>query len=135
MIPISDTVQLRGRAWMTWLLIGLNGWVFLVEALMDVGPLAALFQRFVLVPAKPQVSSLVGYMFLHAGLVHLVFNMWFLWLFGDNVEDRMGPFRFLFFYLLCGLLAAGVHIAFWPDSTVPVLGASGAIAGVMGAFF
>jgi membrane associated rhomboid family serine protease len=73
-------------------------------------------------------------MFLHANVVHLGLNMWFLCLFGDNVEDRMGPFRFLAFYLICGLLAAGAHIAVGMDPNVPMVGASGAISGVLGAY-
>ena len=74
-------------------------------------------------------------MFLHGGWMHLVANMWTLWIFGDNVEDVMGPLRFLLFYVLCGLCALLMHVATNPESTVPVVGASGAIAGVMGAYF
>jgi membrane associated rhomboid family serine protease len=73
-------------------------------------------------------------MFLHAGWMHLIGNMWYLWIFGDNVEDRLGHFNFLLFYLLCGLAAGVVHTAANLDSTVPSLGASGAIAGVLGAY-
>ncbi len=74
-------------------------------------------------------------MFLHGGWFHLIGNLWTLWIFGDNVEDRMGPFRFLLFYLLCGLVAGITHALTNPASTVPTVGASGAIAGVMGAYF
>ena len=73
-------------------------------------------------------------MFLHGGWLHLIANMWFLWLFGNNVEDSMGRFRFLVFYLLTGLAAAGAHVFMAPGSPVPVVGASGAISGVMGAY-
>ncbi len=73
-------------------------------------------------------------MFLHGGWLHLIGNMWFLWIFGNNVEDSMGHVRFLVFYLLCGLAAATLQIAFQPDSPVPMVGASGAIGGVMGAY-
>jgi membrane associated rhomboid family serine protease len=73
-------------------------------------------------------------MFLHGGLFHLISNMWALYIFGDNVEDRMGPTRFLIFYLLCGAVAATVHVVMNPTSTVPTVGASGAISGVMGAY-
>jgi membrane associated rhomboid family serine protease len=72
---------------------------------------------------------------LHGGWVHIIGNMWTLWIFGDNVEDRMGPMRFLFFYLLCGLAAGLIHCFANPESTLPTVGASGAIAGVMGAYF
>ena len=79
-------------------------------------------------------ATLLTSMFLHGSWAHLLGNMWFLWLFGDNVEDRMGRVRFLLFYLLCGLGAAGLHVALDPESLVPTVGASGAIAGVLGAY-
>lgn len=78
--------------------------------------------------------TLVTSMFMHGGWLHLLFNLWFLWIFGDNVEDVMGPFRFLAFYLLCGLAAAAAQIATDPGSLIPMVGASGAIGGVMGAY-
>jgi len=74
-------------------------------------------------------------MFLHGNWLHLISNMWTLWLFGDNIEDRLGHFRFIIFYLLCGLSAMVCHFIFYPGSPVPAIGASGAIAGVMGAYF
>jgi membrane associated rhomboid family serine protease len=83
--------------------------------------------------AVPQVGLLTS-MFLHGSWLHLIANMWFLWLFGNNVEDSMGHFRFLGFYLLTGLLAAGAHIYSAPDSMVPMVGASGAISGIMGGY-
>ena len=73
-------------------------------------------------------------MFLHAGWFHLIGNMWFLWIFGDNVEDRLGHFRFLVFYLICGALASLAHILFNLNSVIPSVGASGAVAGVLGAY-
>jgi len=79
-------------------------------------------------------SALVTSMFLHGGWMHLIGNMWFLWIFGNNVEDSMGHLRFVAFYLLCGLAAAALQISFQPDSSVPMVGASGAIGGVMGAY-
>ena len=78
--------------------------------------------------------TLVTSMFLHGGWMHIIGNMWFLWIFGNNVEDSMGHARFAVFYLLCGLAAAGLQIFFQPDSGVPMVGASGAIGGVMGAY-
>jgi len=78
--------------------------------------------------------TLFSSMFLHGGWFHIIGNMWFLWVFGDNVEDAMGSFRFVVFYLLCGLAAAAAQIAANPASTVPMVGASGAIGGVMGAY-
>jgi membrane associated rhomboid family serine protease len=73
-------------------------------------------------------------MFLHGGWLHIIFNMWFLWIFGDNIEDYLGHFTYLIFYLLCGTAAALTQIALAPNSTIPTIGASGAIAGVMGAY-
>ncbi len=73
-------------------------------------------------------------MFLHGGLFHLVFNMWFLWLFGNNIEDHLGPLKYVGFYLASGIAATITHVALQPDSTIPVVGASGAIAGIMGAY-
>ena len=81
-----------------------------------------------------QVSHVVTHMFLHGSWMHLLGNMWFLWLFGNNVEDSMGRLRFVVFYLLCGLAAAAGQIGTSPDSAVPMVGASGAISGVMGAY-
>jgi membrane associated rhomboid family serine protease len=74
-------------------------------------------------------------MFLHGGFMHILGNMWFLWVFGDNIEDRLGPIRYLLFYLLCGVGAALAHFLTDPRSTIPVVGASGAISGVLGAYF
>ncbi|HET8916790.1 MAG TPA: rhomboid family intramembrane serine protease, partial [Candidatus Binatia bacterium] len=82
----------------------------------------------------PQVSHLVTSMFLHGSWMHLLGNMWFLWLFGNNVEDSMGRLRFLVFYLLCGLAAAMGQVVTNPSSAIPMVGASGAISGVMGAY-
>ena len=78
--------------------------------------------------------TLISSMFMHGSWLHILFNMWFLWIFGDNVEDVMGPVRFVAFYLLCGLAAAAAQIATDPESVVPMVGASGAIGGVMGAY-
>jgi membrane associated rhomboid family serine protease len=85
-------------------------------------------------PLSATLLTIFTSMFLHGGLFHIVGNMWFLWIFGDNIEDYMGHFSYLIFYLLCGVAAAVTFIAINPSSTVPTLGASGAIAGVMGAY-
>ena len=76
----------------------------------------------------------LSYMFLHGGFIHLIGNMWYLWIFGDNIEDRLGRVRFVLFYLLCGIGSALVHVYFNSQSGVPCVGASGAIAGVLGAY-
>jgi len=92
-------------------------------------------ERFRLPPARAEILlSLLTYMFLHGGWIHLLGNMWFLWIFGNNVEDRLGPSAYLLFYLGGGLLAGGCQWAFAPNSTTPVIGASGAVATILGAY-
>jgi membrane associated rhomboid family serine protease len=86
------------------------------------------------IEGSPHFVTLLSHMFMHGGWFHLIGNMWFLFVFGDNVEDSMGRFRFIVFYLLCGLAAAGAQILSDPSSTVPMVGASGAVSGVMGAY-
>ena len=119
---------------MTVSLIVVNVLVFLYEF-----SLGERVERFVLyfglVPAAFSFVSLFTSMFLHGGFLHVAGNMLYLWIFGDNVEDRMGHGRFLVFYLLCGIAAALAQTIANPDSIVPMVGASGAIAGVMGAYF
>jgi len=87
------------------------------------------------IPRISPILALIVSMFLHGGLFHLAGNMLYLWIFGNNVEDFLGPIRFILFYLVCGLSASLTHVAFNPNSTVPMIGASGAIAGVLGAYF
>lgn len=149
MFPLRDNIPSRHRPYAMWTLLALNIAVFL--GCLGLGPAQEfkLFHLFGVVPARffnPEWAMFQGYpeglllplgthMFLHSGWMHLILNMWTLWIFGDNVEDVMGPFRFLTFYMLCGLGALAVHMLTSPGSTVPVVGASGAIAGVMGAYF
>jgi membrane associated rhomboid family serine protease len=149
MLPIRDNVPRRNPPIATWTLILVNGVVFLFELTMPPDVLERFVHLFGIVPARythPDWASWVGFpidnywpfftsMFLHAGWLHIIGNMWALWIFGDNVEDRMGPIRFAVFYVLCGLVAAVVHWFTNADSTLPTVGASGAIAGVMGAYF
>jgi membrane associated rhomboid family serine protease len=148
MFPIRDTIPARNPPIATWLLILVNSVVFLFELTMPQPVLEQFFHLFGIVPARyahPDWALWVGFpindywpfltsMFLHGGWLHIIGNMWTLWIFGDNVEDRMGPARFVVFYLLCGLAAGIVHQVTNPDATVPTVGASGAIAGVMGAY-
>ncbi len=89
---------------------------------------------FCIIADTPVWHTTITYMFMHGGWLHLLGNLWFLWVFGRSVEDSMGPLRFLAFYLICGLAAAGAQIAFAPASSIPMVGASGAIGGVMGAY-
>ena len=149
MIPVRDTIPSRSAPVVTWALIGINTAVFLLELSLPLPELERLLYVFGLVPARythPDWAVWFGLpfddywpfltsMFLHGGLGHLVGNMWTLWIFGDNVEDRMGPVRFLLFYLLAGLAAGLTHWLTNLHSTVPTVGASGAIAGVLGAYF
>lgn len=125
---------------MMWCLIALNAIVFWIEIRLPEARLASFIERGGLVPERllhdwSHSWALLTSMFLHGGWMHIIGNMWFLYLFGDNVEDRMGPLRFLAFYLLCGVAAALTHVLLHADSKVPVIGASGAISGVMGAYF
>jgi membrane associated rhomboid family serine protease len=146
MFPIRDTIPSKNYPVVNNTIIGINVILFLFE--MSQG---ANLDRFVyiygLVPARysmPQISSYfttgqqilswLSFMFLHGGFWHLLGNMWFLYIFGDNVEDRLGPFRYLVFYLLCGITSGLSHLLFNLHSNMPTIGASGAIAGVMGAY-
>ena len=97
--------------------------------------LNVFIQTFGVVPGRFSAPTLITSMFLHASWSHVIGNMWYLWIFGDNVEDRVGHGRFIVFYLLCGIVAAFGQIAMDPASLLPTIGASGAIAGVMGAYF
>ena len=149
MIPIRDTIPSQNPPIATWLLILTNSIIFLFELMMPQPVRDQFFQLFGIVPARfthPAWALWVGFpidnywpfltsMFLHGGWLHIIGNMWALWIFGDNVEDRMGSVRFVIFYLLCGLAAGVVHWFTNPGSTIPTVGASGAIAGVMGAYF
>jgi len=147
MFPIKNAVPTRYPPVATWLLIGVNCVVFLFQIGLGPSGLEHFLSSFALIPARyfepvpgAEATSPVDYLpfltntFLHAGWLHLILNMWTLWLFGGVVEDRLGHGRYLVFYLVCGVVASLAHAALNPESTVPALGASGAIAGVMGAF-
>jgi membrane associated rhomboid family serine protease len=140
MIPIRDTIPARRLPLVTWTLLGLNLAVFLYELSLGPGALDALVSEYALVPARLARDplafglSLFTSQFLHSGWFHFLSNMWVLFIFGDNVEDRMTPARFLGFYLLSGAAAGFLQASLSPGSGVPVLGASGAIAGVLGAY-
>lgn len=141
MLPLRDTVRARDLPLMNWLIILANVLVFLFEASLSTRQLNALSRAYGLVPARflaapgaGQVGTIFSSMFLHGGWLHVISNMWVLYIFGDNVEDRMGHLRYLVFYLLAGLAAAAAHVLVNPASTVPTIGASGAISGIMGAY-
>ncbi len=134
MIPLRDIIPSRTTPIVTISLIVANVLVFLYE--LTLGRAVNDFTLyFGLVPAAFSWVAVFSSMFLHGGLFHVAGNMLYLWIFGDNVEDRMGHARFLVFYLLCGTAAALAQTITAPDSVVPMVGASGAIAGVMGAYF
>ncbi len=148
MFPIRDTIQSRTTPVVMWALIAANVGLFLFEFILPRTHLEQVVYLYGLVPRRfthPRWAAYVGFpkntywpfltsMFLHGGWVHLISNMWMLWIFGDNVEDRMGHVRFLLFYLLCGAISAIFHLLSQPGSAVPTIGASGAIAGVLGAY-
>ena len=134
MIPLRDVIPSRTRPGVTITLIVLNVLVYLFQVGLTEQVQEAFIYAFAVVPAYFSFGSVFTSMFVHGGFAHLAGNMLFLWIFGDNVEDRMGHFRYLFFYLTCGLLAALSQVMLNPESLVPMVGASGAIAGVMGAY-
>jgi membrane associated rhomboid family serine protease len=147
MLPFQDTAPRRFTPWMTWSLIGIEFAVFLATWWPAEEVRLRIFYAYGLVPARyayPEWTEALGWaayvpfltnLFLHSSWLHLVFNLWLLWIFGDNVEDRMGPWRFLAFFLLCGVLANLVHVAINRMAVTPAVGASGAIAGVLAAYF
>jgi len=146
-IPISDTVRRTRAPVITWSICLANVLIFAFEVGLPERKLTRVLELYGLVPlryadvdlafrrgvsdAAPFLTSL----FLHGGWLHLISNLWTLWIFGDNVEDRMGRLRYLVFYLLCGVAAGLVHLVTNPGSPLPAIGASGAIAGVLGAYF
>ncbi len=135
MFPVSDVIPSRTRPYVTVAIIALNLFAFLYEWQMSRRELLLFTQVYGVVPAFFSWTSVLTSMFLHAGALHFGGNMLYLWIFGDNVEDRLGHVRYLGFYLLCGIAAALGQVALNRYSTVPMIGASGAIAGVMGAYF
>ena len=134
MIPIRDVIPSRTRPVVTVSLIALNVLVFLFQSSLSERGLELFLLNFALVPADFSLATVLTAMFLHAGVAHLAGNMLFLWIFGDNIEDRLGHGRFIGFYVICGCTAAFAQTALDPGSRIPMVGASGAIAGVMGAY-
>lgn len=141
MFPLRDTVRSRMFPIVNWGIILANMAIFLYESSLGPGSLERLFSVFALVPSEVTrlrptgLLTLVTSMFLHGGWFHVISNMWTLYIFGDNVEDRMGSSRYLAFYLLGGVAAGLTHVYFSPAGSAPTVGASGAIAAVLGAYF
>jgi membrane associated rhomboid family serine protease len=161
MIPLADNIRPAQRPVMTWLLLAVTWgvWLLVQQAGFDPQVLVASVCNFGMVPGELTHRAVIGFavpigpymacvvdndrinrltpllsIFLHGGWGHIIGNSIYLWVFGNNVEGAMGPARFLGFYLLCGLIAAGTHIALNPASAVPTVGASGAISGILGGY-
>ncbi|HXA05186.1 MAG TPA: rhomboid family intramembrane serine protease [Bryobacteraceae bacterium] len=137
MFPLRDTQPSYSRPLVTVLIIILNVVVFLHEFSLDEYSRNYFIAQYGLIPARFSLSHfwpVISSMFLHGGWMHIIGNMWFLWIFGDNVEDALGHFKYLVFYLLCGIAAGMTQVLFSAGSRLPMVGASGAIAGVMGAY-
>jgi len=148
MFPLRDDQPSRTRPVITFALIGFNALVFAYQLGLDEHGVLDLLARCALIPERlawalqagnaaafaEAATTLVTSQFLHGGLLHLILNLWALWIFGDNVEDRLGPLRYLVFYVACGVAAGVVQALSYPHSEIPTVGASGAIAGVMGAY-
>ena len=140
MIPLRDENPTRGFPIVNYALIAINVLVFLWQVSLGSGGDAAIY-RMALIPVNVSsgldlgdARAVLTSMFMHAGLMHLLGNMLYLWIFGDNVEDVLGHFRYLAFYLLGGVAASLTHVFLYPASTVPTVGASGAIAATLGAY-
>jgi membrane associated rhomboid family serine protease len=146
MLPLWDTEKSRRRPVMTTLLVAANVGVFIYQLLLMLKGGRATevwLYRHALVPGRlvespgdvSQWMTVLTSMFLHGGVAHVLGNCWFLWIFGARVEERFGPFKFLVFYVIAGAAAASAQVLAHPASAVPMIGASGAISGVLGAYF
>lgn len=140
MIPLKDEIKARRVPVVNYVLILINVAVFIYQ-FINASQMEAIVAKYAMIPANvtagfstESLRTVLTSMFMHAGWVHLLGNMLYLWIFGDNVEDRLGHFGYLNFYLAGGFAAAALHILINPQSTVPTVGASGAIAAVLGAY-
>ena len=148
MVPLHDDNPTHITPWVTYGLIAINILAFVYELMLSPEQLQALFQTFAVVPAQLTASfqsgntallgselfTLISSQFLHGGFLHLGGNMLFLWVFGNNIEDKLGRVAYLFFYLTCGALASLAQWGVATQSSIPLVGASGAIAGILGAY-
>lgn len=141
MIPLRDTIRSYSFPVVNWSIILLNGAVFLYQVSLPSTQLQTFIRSFGMVPSRISLTdpaslfTLFSNMFLHGGWFHILSNMWILYIFGDNVEDWMGSGRYAIFYILSGLAANSIQLLFAQGSNIPVIGASGAIAGVLGGYF
>src|SRR6266568_5842367 len=149
MLPIRDDQPRYSTPYINGFLIALNILIYLFQSLLDPRSYELFAIQFGVVPSHltaflagspkyPLAVVVIPFftsMFLHAGWMHVLGNMWFLYIFGDNIEDYLGHFQYLVFYVLCGLLAMSTQVVIYPNSNLPTVGASGAIAGVLGAYF
>jgi membrane associated rhomboid family serine protease len=149
MFPIRDDQPRYSTPFVNGFLIVLNILIYLFQASLDPRSYELFARQFGVVPSHlsaflagspkyPLAAIVISFftsMFLHAGWMHVLGNMWFLYIFGDNIEDYLGHFKYLVFYVLCGLFAMATQVAVYPHSNLPTVGASGAIAGVLGAYF
>ncbi|MGB3346896.1 MAG: rhomboid family intramembrane serine protease [Candidatus Humimicrobiia bacterium] len=139
-IPISDDYPTKVKPFLTFIIIAFNiilhFWVRLSTLnLQDfINKWGFSPSSLALLPSTMPIITMLSSMFLHGNFLHLLFNMWFLWIFGDNIEDAFGHLKFLIFYFLCGIVAILGHTLFYPQSSQPIIGASGAISGVMAAY-
>lgn len=148
MVPLKDENPIQITPFVTYGLIAANLLMFILELTFSPSALDSFFHLFAVVPKEltasfngiplgqnvPETATLVTSQFLHGGWTHVGFNMLYLWIFGNNIEEEIGSVKFLIFYILCGILAALTQWYFAMESSIPSLGASGAIAGVMGAY-
>ncbi len=138
MFPIRDTKNSNKFPFVNLVIITANIYVFYLE--LTSASLEGFIAKYALIPANINfadintLSPFVTSMFLHAGFLHIISNMWFLWIFGDNVEAKIGHIKYLIFYLFCGIFAALIQYVFITSSNLPMIGASGAIAGILGAY-
>ncbi len=149
MLPLKDDQPSYSTPYVNWFLIALNLLIYLFQSTLDQRSYILFLTEFGEVPShlaaflsgshryslEQVIAPLFTSMFVHGGWLHVIGNMWFLFIFGDNIEDYLGHFKYLVFYLLSGLIAMATQVAVYPHSNVPAVGASGAIAGVLGAYF
>jgi membrane associated rhomboid family serine protease len=139
MLPLHDDQQTRRFPFVTILIIALNvavfaGWQLCVGLPQSVALAAMVPAEFTQSPSPQAVAHMIASMFMHGSWMHLIGNMWFMWIFGNNIEDATGHARFTVFYFVCGILADFAHIFATPNSVTPMIGASGAVSGILGAY-